>query len=114
MVSQALNDAVAKSYDAASNSVADLQPHVDQAREQLSDYKDRGIAAARHAMDSGRKWAKSAANVASGWYDDARGYVSDHAQSAVRTARSHPLATVAIAAGVGLLIGSFLMLSRRR
>lgn len=114
MSSTALNNVIEQSHDAAANAVADIKPHLDKARSAVSDHKDHLVSAAGDAYDAARKQGRQFARQAGEYYDTAKDYTTDGVRSAVRAARGHPLSTVAIAAGVGLLVGAILMFDRRR
>jgi ElaB/YqjD/DUF883 family membrane-anchored ribosome-binding protein len=113
MSSATLSNVIEKSHDAAANAVADLKPHVENARAALSSRRDDAASAAGSAYDTARRQGRKVAAGAEHYYDVARDYTVDGVRSATRAARGHPLTTVAIAAGVGLLVGAWLMLSRR-
>lgn len=97
----------AKAADAATNE--DLAKQIDQLRTDLSDLGDilksltkqrveetkgRAASAARHAQDRGREVLDEAAATLEGLEDQA-----------VRTVREKPAQSLAIAAGLGLLVG---------
>lgn len=113
MSSTTLTNVIEKSHDAAANAVADLRPHVERAQAALADRKGEAMSAASSAYDTARRQGRRVAEGAEHYYDAAREYTVDGVKSAARAARGHPLTTVAIAAGVGLLVGALLMVSRR-
>jgi len=114
MSSATLNNVIEKSHDAAANAVADLKPHMANARASMSNRKDDMASAAGSAYDTARRQGRRVAEGAEHYYDVARDYTVDGVRSATRAVKGHPLTTVAIAAGLGLLVGAWLMLSRRR
>lgn len=114
MVSSSLQGVIDKTHDIASNSVADLKPHAQALRSELGGYKEDFVTAAGSAYDSARRGARQVAGRAGDAYDSAKDYAIDGWKSTSRAARGHPLATVAIAAGVGLLVGAVLVLSKRK
>ena len=112
MATATLKDAIEKSHDVAANTVADIKGHVESLKDDLPGYKDEIMSAASNLYKSGRKSMSRWANEAEHLYDDARDYTMDAVKDGVRTVKSHPVTTVAIAAGVGLLVGAFLMWRR--
>ena len=112
MATATLQDAIEKSHDVASNAVADIKGHAEDLKDDLPGYKDEIMSAAGNLYKSGRKSVGRFAKQAEHMYDEARDYTVDSVRNGVRTARSHPVTTVAIAAGVGLLVGAFLMWRR--
>jgi len=113
MATATLRDAIEKSHDVAANSVADVQAHADDLKGDLSGYKDEIMSTVGNMYDSGRKSARKLARSAGDLYDTARDRTMDTVRSATRSAKSHPVTTVAIAAGLGLLFGALLMWRRR-
>jgi len=112
MATATLQDAIEKSHDVSANAVADIKGHVEGLSDDLSGHKDEIMSAARGMYKSGRKQMGRLMNQAEHVYDEARDYTVDSVRSGVRTVKSHPVTTVAIAAGVGLLVGAFLMWRR--
>jgi len=112
MASATLQDAIEKVHDAAANHVADIPEHVENLKSNLSDQKDELASRAGAMYRSGRQSARKLARGAEVMYDVARDHALDGVRSATRTVKSHPVTTVAIAAGVGLLVGAFLMWRR--
>ena len=112
MATATLQDAIEKSHDVAANAAADIKGHAEDLTNDLSGYKDEIMSAAGKMYKSGRKSMGRLANQAEHMYDEARDYTMDSVRSGVRTVKSHPVTTVAIAAGVGLLVGAFLMWRR--
>jgi len=112
MATAELQDAIEKSHDVASNVAADIKGHVEGLKDDLPGYKDEIMSAAGKLYKSGRKSMGRWANQAEHLYDEARDYTVDSVRSGVRSVKSHPVTTVAIAAGVGLLVGAFLMWRR--
>ena len=112
MATAALQDAIEKSHDVAANAAADIKGHAEDLKDDLSGYKDEIMSAAGGLYRSGRKSMGRLMNQAEHMYDEARDYTVDSVRSGVRTVRSHPVTTVAIAAGIGLLVGAFLMWRR--
>jgi ElaB/YqjD/DUF883 family membrane-anchored ribosome-binding protein len=113
MASATLSDAIEKVHDAAANSVAQVQSHAGDLKSDLPGYKDEIVSAVGSAYDASKRTAQRAMKGAGQAYGTARDYTVDGVKSATRAARSHPVTTVAIAAGVGLLVGAFLMMRRR-
>jgi len=113
MASATLNDAIEKTHDTAANAVAEIQSHSKDLQSDLSGYKDEIVSAVGNAYDSSKKGAQKAMDGAGRAYGVARDYTVDGVKSAARAARSHPVTTIAIAAGIGLLVGSVLMWRRR-
>jgi len=112
MATATLQDAIEKSHDVSANAAADITEHVEGLKDDLHGYKDEIMSAAGGLYQSGRKQIGRLANQAEHLYDEARDYTVDSVRSGVRTVKSHPVTTVAIAAGVGLLVGAFLMWRR--
>jgi len=112
MATATLRDAIEKTHDVAANHVADIEPHMEELKNDLSGYKDEIMSSARSMYKSGRQSAQKLARGAEDMYDKARDYTVDGVRSATRTVKSHPVTTVAIAAGVGLLVGAILMWRR--
>jgi ElaB/YqjD/DUF883 family membrane-anchored ribosome-binding protein len=113
MATATLRDAIEKSHDVAANAVADIKGHSEDLQSDLSDYKDEIVSAAGSMYRSGKQSAQRLARSAEDMYETARDRTMDTVRSGMRTAKSHPVTTVAIAAGVGLLVGAFLMMWRR-
>lgn len=113
MSSTTLSNVIEKSHDAAANAVADLRPHLGRDQSAVADHRDEVVSAAGSAYEAARRQGRRVAEGAERYYDAARDYTVDGVRSATRAARGHPLTTVAIAAGVGLLVGALLMISRR-
>jgi ElaB/YqjD/DUF883 family membrane-anchored ribosome-binding protein len=114
MSSATLSNVIEKSHDVAANAVADIKPHVSAALSAAGDHREQLRSAAGDAYDAARKQGRRVARGAEHYYDAARDYTADGVRSATRAARGHPITTVAIAAGLGLLVGAYLMLSKRR
>jgi len=112
MASATLNDAIEKVHDSAANVAADIKPHMDDLKSDLSGYKDEIVSAVGNAYDASKRTTQRAMKGAGKAYDYARDHAADGVRSATRAARSHPVTTVAIAAGLGLLIGAILMWRR--
>jgi len=112
MATATLQDAIAKSHDVAVNAVADIKGHAEDLGSDLSGYKDEIMSAAGKMYKSGKQSAQRLARSAEGMYETARDRTMDTVRDGVRTVKSHPVTTVAVAAGVGLLIGAFLMWRR--
>ena len=112
MATATLQDAIEKSHDVAANAAADIKGHAEDLTNDLSGYKDEIMSAAGKMYKSGRKSMGRFAKQAEHVYDEARDYTVDAVRDGVRTVKSHPVTTVAIAAGVGLLVGAFLMWRR--
>jgi len=112
MASATLQDAIEKAHDVAANHVADIQGHAQDLKSNLADRKDEMMSSMGSMYDSGRRSARKLARGAEEMYDVARDRTLDGVRSASRTVKSHPVTTVAIAAGVGLLVGAFLMWRR--
>lgn len=112
MASATLNDAIEKVHDTAANVAADIKPRVDDLKSDLSGYKEEIVSAVGNAYDASKRGAQRAMKGAGKVYDQARDYTVDGVRTAARAARSHPVTTVAIAAGLGLLVGAILMWRR--
>jgi len=112
MASATLSDAIEKVHDASANVVADIKDRAGDLKSDLPGYKDEIMSAVGNAYDSSKKTAQRAMKGAGHMYDSARDYTVDGVKSATRAARTHPVTTVAIAAGLGLLIGAILMWRR--
>jgi len=112
MATATLQDAIEKSHDVAANSVADITSHAQELHSDLSGYKDEIISAAGSAYRNGKKSARNLADGAGDMYSTARDRTMQGVRSATRAVKSHPTTTVAVAAGLGLLIGAFLMWRR--
>jgi len=112
MATATLQDAIEKSHDVTANAVADIKGRSDDLKDDLSGYKDEIMSAAGGMYKSGRNQVGRLMNQAEHMYDEARDYTVDSVRSGVRTVKSHPVTTVAVAAGIGLLIGAFLMWRR--
>lgn len=112
MASATLNDAIEKVHDTAANVAADIKPRVDDLKSDLSGYKEEIVSAVGNAYDASKRGAQRAMKGAGKVYDQARDYTADGVRTAAQAARSHPVTTVAIAAGLGLLVGAILMWRR--
>jgi len=113
MASATLNDAIEKSHDTAANAVAEIKSHANNLKNDLPGYRDEIVSAVGNAYDSSKRTAQRAMDGAGRAYGTARDYTVDGVKTAARAARSHPVTTVAIAAGIGLLVGAVLMWRRR-
>ncbi len=114
MVAEQLNDAIEKVHDSAKNAVADVRSRGEDLRGNLAGYKDEIVSASKRGVEAARKKAHEVSHEAGHAYDVARDYAVSGVRSATKAAKGHPLTTVAIAAGVGLLIGAVLFSSRDR
>lgn len=94
-----LRDALEKAHDASANSVADLQT---TSHDAMSDVATRS----RDVMDRAGRNASQA-------YDMARERTTEGAGQVWDFVRSRPYTAVAIAAGVGVIVGGLLWASRR-
>jgi len=112
MATATLRDAIEKSHDVAANAVADIKGHSEELKSDLSGYKDEIMSAAGSMYKSGKQSAQRLARGAEDMYETARDRTLDTVRSGVRTVKSHPVTTVAVAAGIGLLVGAFLMWRR--
>ena len=112
MASATLNDAIEKSRDTAANTVAEIQSRAGDLKSDLPGYKDEIVSAVGNAYEASKRTAERAMDGAGRAYGTARDYTVDGVKSAARAARSHPVTTVAIAAGIGLLVGAVLMWRR--
>jgi len=112
MATATLRDAIEKSHDVAANAAADIKGHAEDLQSDLSGYRDEIVSAAGSLYKSGRQSAKRLARGAEDMYEVARDRTVDTVRSGVRTVKSHPVTTVAVAAGIGLLVGAFLMWRR--
>jgi len=112
MASATLSDAIEKVHDTAANYAADVKPRVDDLKSDLSGYKDEIVSAVGNAYDASKRTAQRAMKGAGKAYDYARDHTVEGVRSATKAARSHPVTTVAIAAGLGLLVGAILMWRR--
>ncbi|MDB5295113.1 MAG: hypothetical protein JWO31_1096 [Phycisphaerales bacterium] len=89
-----LRDALEKSHDAAANSVAELRV---SAQDVMQDAGSRG-----------RRYVDRAGRQASHAYDVARDRTTEGAEQAWDFVRSRPYTSIAIAAGLGVLVGGLL------
>jgi len=112
MATATLRDAIEKSHDVAVNAAADIKGHAEELGSDLSGYKDEIMSAAGSMYQSGKKSAKRLVRGAEDIYETARDRTMDGVRSATRQVKSHPVTTVAVAAGIGLLVGAFLMWRR--
>ncbi len=95
-----LRDALEKAHDASANSVAELQT---TAHDAMADVGSRG----REMMDRAGQTAGYA-------YDMARQTAGESTDQVWNFVRSRPYTAVAIAAGVGVLVGGLLWANNRR
>lgn len=112
MSSATLRDAMNKVRDPAANAVADLQRHGGRLRDDLADRGHQAGGAMRDVRDAVGRTARRVGDELSEGYDTAREYTTRGAQEAWGAVRRHPTVSIAIAVGVGVLIGG-LILSRR-
>jgi len=112
MASATLRDAMNKVRDPAANAVADLQEYGSRLRDDLSERRQQAGGALRDARRAASRHARHVGEELSHGYDVAKDYTVQGAREAWGMARRHPTATMAIAVGIGVLIGG-LMLSRR-
>jgi ElaB/YqjD/DUF883 family membrane-anchored ribosome-binding protein len=101
-----------KVRDPAANAVADLHEHGGKLRDDLAEHGQRVGRRLRDARKQASRTARQVGDEISHGYDIARDYTSRGARDAWSAVRRHPTASIAIAVGVGVLIGG-LMLSRR-
>jgi ElaB/YqjD/DUF883 family membrane-anchored ribosome-binding protein len=109
MASATLNDAIDKTHDIASNSAAEAKARVNEMRSELATFKDEILSAVNDAYRASRKSAKKAAHEVGDWYDSAKDYTVNGVKHASQTAKSHPVGTLAVAVGLGVLVGALLL-----
>lgn len=112
MASATLRDAMQKVRDPAANAVADLQQYGTAVRDDLSERGRQAGGAMRNASRAASRSARKMGRELSHGYESARDYTARGASEAWSTVQRHPTASIAIAVGLGVLIGG-LMLSRR-
>jgi len=114
MSSATLRDAMEKVRDPAANAVADLKSHAQQFGNDLADHSRDARGAMRGYMKSARKSASRMGNEMSHGYDVARDATVHGAEEAWNFVRARPVVSIAIAAGVGVLLGGFLLARNHR
>ena len=107
-----VRDVMEKVRDPAANAVADLREHAGQLRDDLAEHGREAVGVLREAARSARKTAGWVGDEVAHGYDVARDYTSKRAHEAMSLVHRHPTAAIAIAAGLGVLIGG-LLLARR-
>jgi ElaB/YqjD/DUF883 family membrane-anchored ribosome-binding protein len=112
MSSPTIRDVMEKVRDPAANAVAEIRDHADQLRDDLSDRGGQAMGTLRDASRSARHVAGKVRDEVSHGYEVTRDYTSRRAREAVSLVQQHPTAAIAIAAGLGVLIGG-LLLARR-
>ena len=112
MSSPSIRDVMEKVRDPASNAVADIKEHAGQLRDDLTERGREARGVLREAASSARHAAGRVGDEVSHGYDVARDYTVRRAREAMSLVQRHPTASIAIAAGLGVLIGG-LFLARR-
>jgi ElaB/YqjD/DUF883 family membrane-anchored ribosome-binding protein len=103
-----------KVRDPAANAVADIKEHAQRLGGDLADRGGEARSAMRGAMKSARKTAGRMGNEMSHGYDVARDYTVHGAEEAWNFVRARPVVSIAIAAGVGVLLGGLLLARSHR
>jgi ElaB/YqjD/DUF883 family membrane-anchored ribosome-binding protein len=101
-----------KVRDPAANAVADLRQYGTAMQDDLAERGRSASGAFRNASRSASRNARRLGREITHGYEAARDYTSRGANEAWTTVQRHPTASIAIAVGLGVLIGG-LMLSRR-
>lgn len=102
-------DGMANSATAIKNDVANLaHGAVDAARSGAGELRD----GAKRAVDTAKAKLGDAADMARDEYEVVKHKAADAAKSLTETVAAHPIASIGIAAGVGIVVG--LLLSRPR
>jgi len=114
MSSATLRDAMEKVRDPAANAVADIKQHAARAGNNLADRSSEARGAVRGYMKSARKSAGRFGDEVSHGYDVARDATVHGAEEAWNFVRARPVVSIAIAAGVGVLLGGFLLARNHR
>jgi ElaB/YqjD/DUF883 family membrane-anchored ribosome-binding protein len=114
MSSATLRDAMEKVRDPAANSVADLKLHAQRTSDEMAKRSRDARSRMRGAMKSARKTAGRVGDEVSHGYDVARDYTVRGAEEAWSFMRSRPMVTLAIATGIGVLIGGLLLARPQR
>ena len=114
MSSASLRDAMEKVRDPAANAVADIKEHTQRLGNDLADRSSDARSAMRGAFKSARKSAGRMGREVSHGYDVARDYTVHGAEEAWSFVRARPVVSIAIAAGVGVLLGGLLLARSHR
>lgn len=109
MSSPTLRDAMEKVRDPAANSVADLKLNAQRVSDEMAERSRDSRSRMRGAMKSARRTASRVGGEVSHGYDVARDYTVRGAEETWSFMRSRPVMSIAIAVGVGVLIGGLLL-----
>lgn len=112
-MSATIRDVIEKAHDPAANAVADLREHAAAAGEAASDYASQARGLANQAGKSLKRAASDAGDKLQDGYEAARKYAVSHSRDAVALVRQHPTTAIAIAVGVGVLVGGLFLMRRR-
>ncbi|QOV90064.1 hypothetical protein [Humisphaera borealis] len=112
MSSSSVRDVIDKARDPAANAVADIRDRAGHLRDDMAEHGREAAGYLRDAARSARKTAGKVGDEVAHGYDVARDYTTRRAQEAMSLVHKHPAAAIAIAAGLGVLIGG-LLLARR-
>lgn len=114
MTNSTVHNVIEKTRDAAANAVADLPERAGELRDQVAERANEACGTLRRAASSARQAAHRIGDEVSHGYDVARDYAVRHGRDAVSMVQRHPAAAIAIAAGLGVLIGGLLLARNSR
>lgn len=109
MSTAALRNAVNEVQTGAHEAIEDAKQMGHDAKSDLAGYKDEIMSAVSSAAGSAKKAYKKAGKGAEQAYEYAKDHTVDAAHGIEKYVRNNPMTCVAIAAGVGLLVGGLLM-----
>jgi ElaB/YqjD/DUF883 family membrane-anchored ribosome-binding protein len=99
-----------KVRDPAANAVADIKEHTQRLGSDLADRSSDARSAMRGAFKSAGRMGREVSHG----YDVARDYTVHGAEEAWSFVRARPVVSIAIAAGVGVLLGGLLLARSHR
>lgn len=109
-----VSDVLEKVRDPAANAVADITERAGELNDGLAETADQVRGRMRQMARSARDAAHRIGDEVSHGYDVAKDYAVKHGRDAVSLVQRHPTAAIAIAAGIGVLIGGLLLAKRSR
>ncbi len=109
-----VNEVLEKVRDPAANAVAELGERATDLRDRVADKAEEVGGRLRQAARGARDVAHRVGDEVGHGYDVAKDYAVRHGREAVSLVQRHPVATIAIAAGLGVLIGGLLLARHAR
>jgi ElaB/YqjD/DUF883 family membrane-anchored ribosome-binding protein len=103
-----MNDRKATSEHTAEELIRNIQKLMAEVEEVIANQGDNVRAEASSKLEELQSRLSSASNAVAGFYRTARRRVSDGAQVADETIRTHPYESLAVALGLGVVLGALL------